>query len=77
METPSVAKDLEVAFFQVQHRCLTVVRWLFALAIPLTIINITFSCIYGYIFATQVRVWPRDALSSTAMEAHAMTVRCI
>lgn len=47
--------DLETRFFQIRDRCLTVLRGLFALAIPLTIVNIWFACIYAWIYANQVR----------------------
>jgi hypothetical protein len=47
-------RDLERRLFQVQDRCLGVLRWLFALAIPLTIVNISFAAAYAWIYANQV-----------------------
>lgn len=46
--------ELETRFFKVRDRCLTVLRALFALAIPMTIVNISFACIYAWIYANQV-----------------------
>lgn len=41
-------------YFQIQDRCLTVLRLLFAAGIPLTIINISFAAAYAWIYANQV-----------------------
>ena len=40
-------------YFQIQDRCLTVLRLLFAAGIPLTIINISFAAAYAWIYANQ------------------------
>jgi hypothetical protein len=42
-------------YFQIQDRCLTVLRLLFAAGIPLTIINISFAAAYAWIYANQVK----------------------
>ncbi|KAM3568310.1 hypothetical protein VYU27_009567 [Nannochloropsis oceanica] len=39
--------------FQIQDRSLTVLRVLFVIGIPLTIINISFACAYAWLFANQ------------------------
>lgn len=41
-------------YFQIQDRCLTVLRILFGVGIPLTIINISFAAVYAWIYANQV-----------------------
>ncbi|EWM26072.1 hypothetical protein Naga_100278g4 [Nannochloropsis gaditana] len=40
-------------YFQIQDRSLTALRILFVVGIPLTIINISFACVYAWIFANQ------------------------
>lgn len=47
--------DQEHAKFNLLDNCFNVIRGLFAIAIPLTIINIMFASYYAWIYGNQVR----------------------
>ena len=47
--------EQERLLFLLQTRCLTVLRWFFVVGIPFTIVNISFCCVYAWIYANQVK----------------------